>query len=453
MNLASNIPISASADESSEESPEKIIKKISDYIEEFNQKDILKSEYKKLVFVVGNSGTGKSTLVNFLAGDDLVAKKINGKLIIDNNTPSDIEIGHGLESKTFFPQFKNISGTVYCDMPGFGDTRGIVEEIAKAIFMKKIADYVDEVKILVTIAYSDIDTRAEGLRSLVKHLSDFIGNINVFDNGVDIVVTKVENSTKIENGNYVSKTDEEIIEEIFVTLNSFTKETLDESSFLDSVISQKRLKIFRQPSGEGTLKELELPQLGRIFEIEQKNIQNTIENTLYLSKAKVDFGYSITSDAKLDSIGIAQKLKAKMVADMNAIFAAIENHYSNQVKSATDIYELKKFLDAQNWNKKQFDLGKSTLFLKEISQKINKLRISISSVKFKEFLAKNEFLYFLQSISNNKVEKYNNYQALDSFLTFFRKEENFSQALINLVDIKLTGDSLTENSAIKNFMS
>ncbi|WP_009630070.1 GTPase [Synechocystis sp. PCC 7509] len=442
--LAFYVRGSVSANEVLENSSKEIIKKISSYIEEFNQKDIFEPKYKQLVFVVGNSGTGKSTLISYLAGDDLVAKTINGKLIIDNNTTSDIEIGHGLESKTFFPQFKDILGTIYCDMPGFGDTRGIVEEIAKAIFMKKVSDYINNVKILVTIAYSDIDARAEGLRSLIKNLSSFIRNINDFDNGINIIVTKVDNGVKIDNNAYVSKTDDEITAEILGTLNSFINENPNEPSFLKSIISHKHIKIFRKPSGEGTLKYLTIPGLGKIFENEQKSIQEAITNTLYLSKNNIDFGYSITSNAQLDSVGIAKELRTKMAFDMGAIFEQIEKHYSSKVNSSADIYQLKEILDNRNWNKDQFNFSDPILFLEGVRQKVNKFRIGITQAKFKGFLANNEFLNFLGHLSE-QIDKYTYYQALDSLLNFLVREEEFNQILINLVNIQLNDENVIKS--------
>ena len=409
---------------------EDVIKKISNYIEEFNQKKLLKPEYKKLVCVVGNSGTGKSTLVSFLAGDDLVAEKVNSKWIIDNKTQSDIEIGHGLESQTFFPSFKNVSGTIFCDLPGFGDTRGLVEEIAKAIFMKRVSDYVDEVKILVTIAYSDIDARAGGLRSLVKSLSSFINKLDDFNDGISIVVTKVD----------TTETDSDILQDISKILSDFASEN-DASSFLQPVINQNRLSIFRKPSREGSLKDIDISGLGKVFVDEQQSIQTMLKASSYLSKSKISFGYSITSDAQLDSIGIAKELQNEMSMDMEGIFEDIKKYYSNKIAIATDIYELKKTFENHNWSKAQFNGESPILFLQGVIDKLNEYRVSINQDKFKRFSAKNEFLCFLQDFSE-QVDKYSNYQSLDSLLDFLDKERMFNQALVDLVEIKLNDENL-----------
>jgi len=427
-----------SVDNPLEDSYKEVIKNISIYIEDFEQrkKELLKPEYKKLIFVIGNSGTGKSTLLNYLAGDDLVAEKVDGRWIVKNNTPSDVVIGHGLESQTFFPGFKKVSGTVYCDMPGFGDTRGTGKEIAKAIFMKSISDYVDEVKILVVIAYSDIDARAKGLRSLVKSLSSFIHHLNdlnngIANNGIAIVVTKVD----------TSDTDSEVLQDISTVLSKFAKENCAESSFLQSVISQERLKIFRKPSKAGSLKDIDIPGLGKVFVDEQKSIQAMVEATSYLSKSQVDFGYSIISDAQLNSVDIARELQNEMSTDMKDIFEDIRKYYSSKIATATDIYELKEIFDIQDWSKEQFNFSSPVLFLQGVIEKLSEYRVSVNQDRFKRFLVKNQFLNFLQRLSE-QIDKYSNYQALDSFLGFLNEERRFNQVLISLVEIKLSDESV-----------
>jgi|GEM_PF-2267927 len=413
---------------------EKIIRDVFHHIEEFYRKDRLKPKYKKLVIVVGNSGAGKSTLIGYLAAADLMAKTKHGKSIIDSNPPSDVEIGHDLESKTFFPQFRDIAGTVYCDMPGFENTRGIVEEISTAIFMKKVADHAEQVKILVTIAHSDLYGRAAELRNLLKYLSAFIHDINELNDGIALVVTKVENSTRVKKGNDVPKTDEEIIQEILDTLNRFIEN--NGPSFLSSIIDRQRVKIFRQPPEEGKLTDLELPGLGKPFETECSPILNMVKSTSYLGQAQLDFGYSVTSDAQLDSIAMAKNLKAKIAALMDDIFIAIKNHYSNKIEHSIDIYDLKEQFDRQDWSKTQFDLSDPDQFLDGVRQNVNAFRIGISQRQFKQLLATNEFLLFFKSLSK-EVEGFSDYSGLDTFLDFWNQQKEFNQTLDQLIDIKL----------------
>ncbi|NEP07594.1 MAG: hypothetical protein F6K25_16555 [Okeania sp. SIO2G4] len=127
-----------------------LIKNVSKYIDYFDKKVNL-SSFKQIVLVVGNSRVGKSTLISFLAGDDLVVKFVDDELVIDKKDDSKAGIGHGSKSKTFYPEPLITSEAVYFDLPGFSDNRGIEKEIATAIFFKKVGDYASEVKFLVTI--------------------------------------------------------------------------------------------------------------------------------------------------------------------------------------------------------------------------------------------------------------------------------------------------------------
>ena len=113
-----------------------------------------------VVMVIGNTGAGKSTLVNFLhgcqmeqirlkvpavedgvvkaAGSKHAAKKKRGKrkakgekvvqVKLDSDPPELMRIGHSNVSETFVPevQVDDEPGFTYCDCPGFLDTRGAV---------------------------------------------------------------------------------------------------------------------------------------------------------------------------------------------------------------------------------------------------------------------------------------------------------------------------------------
>ena len=67
------------------------------------------SSKKKAIMVLGLTGTGKSTLVNYLNGVKLVGKENDrGTLIVDllkenSSLPGGFEIGHGTSSKTLYP--------------------------------------------------------------------------------------------------------------------------------------------------------------------------------------------------------------------------------------------------------------------------------------------------------------------------------------------------------------
>jgi hypothetical protein len=119
--------------------------------------DLLK---KKAVMVLGLTGTGKSTLVNYLNNMPLVCKRFSGKCIIDlksenSSLPGGFAIGHSVSSKTLYPAVYSAeeSDFSYIDNPGFKDTRAIEIEIANSFFREQVTHNVTELKFLL------LDTR------------------------------------------------------------------------------------------------------------------------------------------------------------------------------------------------------------------------------------------------------------------------------------------------------
>ena len=75
------------------------------------------------VFVVGDTGSGKSTFINFMVGAPLVMKKeekLNRYMIENAEADPQLPIGHGMKSKTKIPTiYKDKENRVWVDTPGF----------------------------------------------------------------------------------------------------------------------------------------------------------------------------------------------------------------------------------------------------------------------------------------------------------------------------------------------
>ena len=113
------------------------------------------------MIILGNTGSGKSTLGNYIAGIPLIAKKKKyGKYyfidVLDNDLKA-FEIGHGTESQTTLPnKWVDSNGITYWDCPGFVDTKGFEQNIINAFYIKWIFDSSKEVKIVIVVPESDI---------------------------------------------------------------------------------------------------------------------------------------------------------------------------------------------------------------------------------------------------------------------------------------------------------
>jgi energy-coupling factor transporter ATP-binding protein EcfA2 len=145
---------------------------------------------QELIVVIGNAGSGKSTLVNYLYGCKMKRVKpqdlgITGleKVVVVDNTSEDtskeiMQIGHTRKSNTFMPQIAtDQNGFTFCDCPGFFDNRGMEINIAHAVNTKKTFFEAKNIKIIMLISYhSLVADKAQGLSDMIKSSCGLFGS-------------------------------------------------------------------------------------------------------------------------------------------------------------------------------------------------------------------------------------------------------------------------------------
>jgi len=160
---------------------------------------------KKAIMVLGLSGTGKTTLINYLNDVPLVGLEIRGswRVTLKNpgvTLPCGFEIGHNAHSQTHLPSVYTPPGSdfSYLDTPGFKDTKGIEIGIANAFFRKEITETIDEFKFLLLITPDGLDKRGQQFRDSMYRFSEFLEifdteNASVLTKSIGIIVARIEN--------------------------------------------------------------------------------------------------------------------------------------------------------------------------------------------------------------------------------------------------------------------
>ncbi len=154
---------------------------------------VVDNNMRPAVLIVGKTGAGKSTLVNYLAGVELTAKEIRGDLFIDLKQPrgDSIKIGHSASSETTIPnKWISNNGTIYWDCPGFEETRSVSQDIANAYYIKRLFDTSQNVKVVIVIADNPTDPRETDLVRLVDQLTNLVPNKDLLLRSLSLVVTK-----------------------------------------------------------------------------------------------------------------------------------------------------------------------------------------------------------------------------------------------------------------------
>lgn len=201
-------------------------------LKEGDEKIILKNQYKSISLVIGNTGAGKSTFLQWIAGDDnkLIAREIGnetGEFIIEDGN---IRIGNStITSKTTFPELVVDYKTkaAYYDCPGFSDTRSVSHDIAGTYFLKKLTDHAERFKIIMTVGYPSVreGVDRQDIMKLMKHTTEFIKNIEKFQNSIALMVTKVDNNGYYNKklNKFIFTSDEKIIGNIALFLKHCCK--------------------------------------------------------------------------------------------------------------------------------------------------------------------------------------------------------------------------------------
>ena len=136
-----------------------------------NNKKILEDIDKKdTVVFLGNTGSGKSTLINFLAfGTEKMLREENGDLILKGNDERAMGIGTGGKSETIFPKSINIDNLELFDLPGLNDTEGSTRNLVGAAFIRKILISAKSVKIVIVVSHEEVvASRGDQFSSILK---------------------------------------------------------------------------------------------------------------------------------------------------------------------------------------------------------------------------------------------------------------------------------------------
>lgn len=131
------------------------------------------SKGKDVVIFLGNTGSGKSTLINYLADKKL---RVEDEDIVLSNPKhsSAMPIGVGGESETIYPKSILLENLLIFDMPGFQDTKGSIKDLTNTIFIKQILTEANTIKIVFVMSQPEI---VAGHGKFLKDLLDMTKNL------------------------------------------------------------------------------------------------------------------------------------------------------------------------------------------------------------------------------------------------------------------------------------
>lgn len=167
-----------------------LLKKIvKDHVEK-NPQLLNSSRNKDIVVFLGKTGSGKSTLINYLSNKNLRVDDEDNIILANPSDSSAMRIGISSRSETLLPKFTNINNLIVYDLPGFGDTRGTSINLVNACFIKNIIENAKTARLVFIAGYDEITAgRGALLRELSQTTENLLPNIQI-EECSSLVITK-----------------------------------------------------------------------------------------------------------------------------------------------------------------------------------------------------------------------------------------------------------------------
>lgn len=142
---------------------------------------------KDLVLVVGKTGAGKSTLVNYLLRFPM--RREEGLAVpLDDAMLPPAAMGDSVESITTYPAaYAGQDGFVYCDCPGFEDNRGSEARVCVSVTTEAVIKRAKSIKSVITVIEwgTIIGERGRGLREVALTLGNLFNSADSKDANAD----------------------------------------------------------------------------------------------------------------------------------------------------------------------------------------------------------------------------------------------------------------------------
>ncbi len=270
--------------------------------------------FGRSVILIGETGVGKSTLINLLAGVTLKAQYDDdlGETSIRAERPlPHFRIGHSAASETTFPRHHTIGEVTFWDTPGLNDNRGTAQQVANAICMKKVFERSQGVKLLVVTTERDlIQSRAAPLTSLVSALNQLLPEqSHKIKGSVSLVVT----------GTHPLRTPSQIAESIRRAINEQQLENAQELTLLEALRAQP-ICLFKRPDSDS-------------IELDTSETKSVLIRNL----AQINYAEGLTAEISLSSrsIAIIQASYNELHTEISTLINQFNAHFNRSIETAT----------------------------------------------------------------------------------------------------------------------
>jgi energy-coupling factor transporter ATP-binding protein EcfA2 len=180
---------------------------------------LLKSiEERDIVLFLGKTGSGKSSLINYLVEKELIVNEDCEIYLADSSDTSAMMIGSGSESVTTEPKAIMYDDLCLCDLPGLEDTNGLGIDLLNTDFFEFLVKNSRRISLVFVASRADIDsTRGSAIISFKGIIENLMPGLSIMDCSC-LVITKSDISSLDDQIEYLKK---KIEKESFYYINQW----------------------------------------------------------------------------------------------------------------------------------------------------------------------------------------------------------------------------------------
>lgn len=334
------------------------------------------AENRDIVLVVGNTGAGKSTLIDYLLGCKMKKEKRGIRTIAVPEDPKleVAKIGNNMESETLYSAIYSNSEFSFCDCPGFMENRTEEEKVFTSINMQLAIESAKSVcSIIVVIDIKSLETdKASGMRNLAKTLSLLLKKSFDFSKSVLFVITKTSE---------LSEQDIDVqIGDIYSALEKSLKSS-KEGEEQDNLRNELNIIKLVQKSSKIIIDVFDnFTSQKKIFEAlrKLKFIDKSIFAFSGFEESRVKFGHVINEVAEQASIALSDKIEIPKV--ITELQGQIETT-TKQMSRLTKQKELHQLITKLNNGEKESEIQDVRLNIEEIGIKADRCELAIKTYR------------------------------------------------------------------------
>ncbi|OXA59721.1 hypothetical protein Fcan01_04679 [Folsomia candida] len=328
-----------------------------DLLEDGKNQLELSDKYTDVVLLMGNTGSGKSTLTHLTVGNAtglrLVMNPSGNYLIVDDND----KIGHTTASRTLVPELvvdKDTSLAIY-DCPGFDDNRGPDTDITANFLLKAVTDHVSSISIGFVVIHSSVSGTNDktDFDRMTTHAVNLVKDLTHYEPGIGLIVSKAPNFNP-NNGKPIP--DEEILSGIVSFLKMYKSDQegklndlrVDRNlirrkiAFVDILLQEGRIGFMRLAARCGRLSDDPVAMATRA------TLQKLLSKNLTLVQSQPnDFGWALTGNTLLKVNDYVEQINKNISSLGNTLFPKVRRIQGERMTTISTFNETRHFIHAE----------------------------------------------------------------------------------------------------------